>query len=126
MRLLVVLLAVLLTGCAARTTTVGRVPSGGVLKISVSPVFLMAGKSIMLTWRIERELEPREFCVEIVGFRRFCEQNPSRRIYQQLVEGVPEGKWTVVLAVLSANGQSRVATTEFCVSGLEVTCGGPD
>lgn len=125
MRWLVVLGFVFTSGCATVTTTHGRVPSGGPLKIAASPTFLFAGQSVQLTWRIERELNPRSFCVEIVGFRRFCEEHPSRRIFQQRFDGVPEGRWTVWLGVELDNGRMLEATSEFCVSGLEVQCGGP-
>jgi hypothetical protein len=127
MRLVVLLLTVLTTGCAAATvTSAGRVPSGDPLKIAVSPAFTFAGGAVMLTWRIERDENLRAFCVDVVGFRRFCEEHPSRRIYQQLLEGVPAGHWPVELTAYYANGVSRVAFTEFCVSGMEVSCGGPD
>jgi hypothetical protein len=93
------------------------------LAISAYPRVLMSGQAVQLTWRIEPDPLNREFCVAVEGWRTFCQTAFDHRIYQQLLDGVPAGRYTVRLTVKRENGTTVQTTTDICVASAEFSCG---
>lgn len=118
------------TGCATvPVTEIGQVVNAvqtAKLAISAYPRVLFAGQDVQLTWRIEPDDANRAFCVEVVGWRTFCQTSFDHRIYQQFLTGVPAGSYVVRVTVTKADGRTESAETDLCVVGGDVRCGQAD
>jgi hypothetical protein len=119
--------AVLASSCASAPAA--RAPKPGDLAVVVMPRQILAGQAAHVTWRIEPDDANREWCLSIEDaeagggqdYTRSC-RSEFRRIQQRLFQGVPGGRYHVVLRVRRADGAVRRAYTTLCVADAETLC----